>query len=185
MPRTAGWFDEMFAGVGERDRFDRVGDPQLPIGALAGALGVSVHRVRRRIRNGQFPETPYWHQGNHPQAHRRRYTRRMIDAAARIARELELDSKRRWDLAESDFGDRVADAWYRAEHADVPWAGRRGWPDANPKTIIDLSTPELRRAAEVARLRTCRDDRILDLSTDEAREANNRGQPRYITPPRT
>jgi hypothetical protein len=177
----------MSSGFGERDAFEHFDEPHFAIGELARALGVPARRVRRWIRAGQFPETPYWHQGRAPQAHRRRYTRGMIDFAVRIAREFGLDTKQRWDLAESDFGDRVADAWQRTEQPKGPWAGRRGWPDTNPANIVDYSTPEKVRAAEMARIQALkkrRDDRILDLSTDEAREANNRGEPRYATPPR-
>lgn len=119
------------------------------IGALASRLGVTARRVRRWIRAGAFPETPYWIEGTNRFSHRRRYTAAMLDAAERIADELGLLDKRRWDLAESDFGDLVSEAWFRSERDYVDptlaWRGVRGW-DANPKT--SPVTPRRRRCAE-------------------------------------
>jgi hypothetical protein len=181
MSWTTEWFDEMFGSLIEpKGHAHRIVDRRYAIGDLARALGVPTRRIRRWIRNGQFPETPHWQEGTNSHSHRRQYTMHMIDVTVDIARELGLDRKRRWDLSESDFGLRVSEAWYRTERSEEPWAGDRGWPDANPKNIIDCSTPEKLRAAEIARLRALqsrRDDGVIDMSNPEAREAKKRGEP--------
>src|SRR5437868_3792550 len=119
---------------------------------LAGALGVPSRRIRRWIAQGMFPETPWWFEAAEVSGNRRRFSQAMIDAAVAIAEELKLLGRRRWDLAESEYGLRVSQRWRRSEEhrlpLPIPWCGVSGWPDANPASIVDYSTPEaLQRAA--------------------------------------
>jgi hypothetical protein len=194
LPTTHGVITDYFGNLREPssshpDHVER-GVSMYGIGELASRLGVTPRCIRRWIRAGDFPESPYWKEGDNRYAHRRRFTLAMLDAAERIARQLGLLGKRRWDLTESDFGDRVSDAWYRSEHDHVDptfeWRGVRGW-DANPRSITDYTTPDALRRAELARLPTPvnRDDRVIDMSTLEARAANNRREPIFIHPKRT
>jgi hypothetical protein len=192
-PTTHGVITEYFGNLREPsgshpDHVER-GVPMYGIGELASRLGLPPRRIRRWIRTGVFPETPHWIEGTDRFSHRRRYTPAMLDAAERVARQLGLLGKRRWDL-ESDFGDLVSDAWFQSEHDHVDptfeWCGIRGW-DANPRSITDYTTPDALRRAELARLPTPvnRDDRVIDMTTPEARAANNRGAPIYVPPKRT
>ncbi len=151
---------------------------------LAGALSVPSRRIARWIVEGRFPETPWWFEAASVSGNRRRFSQAMIDAAVAIAEELKLLGRPRWDLAQSDYGRRVAQAWRRTEAPrlalPVRWFDTRGWPDANPARITDLSTPEARQRYEISRLPQPVDDPVIDLSTDEARELNNRGTPRFV-----
>ena len=163
--------------------------------AIATACGVSSRRIRAAIAKSLFPESPYWRESLDGRGHRRRFSDAMVDATHEIACELGMYGRRRWDRAAlSDLGESVAAAWFRSERSNVDpvfeFCGRKGWPNANPvRGVIDYSTPEAVRAAEVARFRAAnppRDDRIIDLSTPEANEANNAGHPIVLSrDPRT
>jgi hypothetical protein len=110
----------------------------------------------------------------------------MVDATERLAVELGVYGRARCDLGESDFGRRVAESWCRSEQhrrtdETLHWQPQQGWVGARPSEVIDYSTPEAVRHAEISRLRPPRvDDEVIDLSTDEARELNRRGTPRLV-----
>jgi hypothetical protein len=108
----------------------------------------------------------------------------MIDDAEEVARDFGLLGKRRWDLAQSDYGLRVAERWLRSEQSsvdpDIEWCGARGWPQARPRTIIDYSTPD-QPGTQSLRGRsvsfTPSDDLVIDLATPAARKAASKGHP--------
>jgi hypothetical protein len=151
--------------------------------AIATACGVSSRRIRAAIANGLFPETPYWRESVDGHGHRRRFSDAQVDATHEIACELRSYGRPRWDRAAlSNFGDRVAAAWYRSEQSNVDpafeFCGRKGWADANPiRGVIDYSTPEAVRAAEVARMRALQkpDEPVIDLTTREGVSTRTEG----------
>ncbi len=83
------------------------------IGNLAAALGVSTQSIRYWIRKGYLPETHLFRYVPGAFGDWRYYTVNEIHAAVRIAGEENMLGKNRWNLKESSFGMRVAEAWAR------------------------------------------------------------------------
>jgi hypothetical protein len=83
------------------------------IGCLAHALDVSPQRLRRWIRWGWMPDTPFRAHGVDRRGNRRLFTRSMIEAAVRIADDERVLGAKRCDLSQSLFGIRLDETWSR------------------------------------------------------------------------